>query len=53
VLYAHLQQAPADPRTIAPELSESVSAAIRRAMEKSPEKRPASAGAFVEMLGGK
>lgn len=53
VLYAHLQQSPTDPRLIAPELPETASIAIKRAMEKSPDKRPQSAGEFIDLLGAK
>jgi serine/threonine protein kinase len=47
---AHLEEAPASPRTARPELSESLSTAILTALEKDPERRPPRPGAFAGLL---
>ncbi len=51
VLIAHLQQPVLDPRTVRPDLPDRVSAAVLRAMEKSPGNRWPTAGGFVAALG--
>jgi serine/threonine-protein kinase len=48
---AHLEEAPADPRTKRPELPAELCAAILAALEKEPENRPAGAGAFADLIG--
>lgn len=49
-LWAHLQDEPPDPCADRPDLPAEVGPAIRRALEKDPGKRPASATAFARML---
>lgn len=48
---AHLEEKPADPRDKRPELPGKLCAAILAALEKEPEKRPAGAGAFADLIG--
>jgi serine/threonine protein kinase len=50
VLWAHLQDRPANPTEKAPDLSPELSAAIMRALEKQPAERPQSASAFARQL---
>jgi serine/threonine protein kinase len=50
VLWAHLQDPPADPRSKNAELPAEVSAAIMQALEKDPASRPQSASEFAERL---
>jgi tRNA A-37 threonylcarbamoyl transferase component Bud32 len=50
VLIAHLQQPPPHPRKFAPDLPETAVNALLQALAKEPEKRPSSAGAFVQAL---
>jgi serine/threonine-protein kinase len=45
-----LQREPSSPRSVRPELSESISAAVMRALAKSPEARTPSARALVQEL---
>jgi tRNA A-37 threonylcarbamoyl transferase component Bud32 len=47
VMFAHLQKPVTDPRQHRPELSESIARAVMKALEKLPEDRFESAGAFV------
>jgi hypothetical protein len=47
VLFAHLQEAPADLTSVRPEISASVARAVTRALEKEPEDRPHSASDYV------
>jgi serine/threonine protein kinase len=47
VLFAHLQEPPPDLAKLRPEISAAAARAIARGMEKEPEDRPDSAGAFV------
>jgi serine/threonine-protein kinase len=50
VLFAHLQEEPADLSASLPGISEGVARAINRAMEKEPDQRPASATAYVRAI---
>jgi serine/threonine protein kinase len=50
VLWAHLQDPPADPSSKNPALPPEVGAAIMRAVEKDPAARPASASEFAGLL---
>jgi serine/threonine-protein kinase len=50
VLWAHLQDPPRDPATLREDLTPEVTQALLQAMEKDPEKRPASAGEYVRLL---
>jgi serine/threonine protein kinase len=50
ILMAHLQQAPPDPRRLAPELPEKAAQAIIRALAKDPAQRYRTAGEFVAAL---
>ena len=50
VLWAHLQSEPPDPCSVRPELPRAVAQTLLLALEKEPEKRPASPGEFVRML---
>jgi serine/threonine protein kinase len=50
VLWAHLQDPPADPRSKNPELPAEVAATIMRALEKDVAARPQSASEFVRDL---
>ena len=47
---AHLEEPPPDPGAERPELPAGFSAAILTALEKDPEQRPATAGAYAGML---
>ena len=47
VLFAHLQEQPADLTAIRPEISPAAARAVTRALEKEPEDRPAGASAYV------
>jgi len=47
---AHLEEPPPDPCAARPELPPHFSAAILTALEKDPEKRPATAGAYASLL---
>ena len=47
---AHLDEAPPDPCADRPDLGPAVSAALRTALEKAPDARPQSAGAYAELL---
>ena len=42
VLWAHLQEAPPDPRNLRAELPEALCAAVLAGLEKDPEDRPES-----------
>jgi eukaryotic-like serine/threonine-protein kinase len=48
--FAHLAQAPPDPRERRPELSEDVALALLAALEKDPQARPTSGTALARML---
>jgi len=50
LLIAHLTQPVPDPREIVPDLSRDAAYVIQRAMAKSPDERPATAGEFVNEL---
>ena len=47
-----LQREPTSPRSVRPELPESISAAVMRALAKSPDARTPSAGTLVQELRG-
>jgi predicted Ser/Thr protein kinase len=51
VMFAHLQKPVTDPRQHRSDLSENVAKAVMKALEKQPEDRFESAGAFVGALG--
>jgi serine/threonine protein kinase len=50
VLWAHLEEPAADPRRLRADLSPQFAQALLLALEKDPEKRPASAGEYARML---
>jgi serine/threonine-protein kinase len=50
VMFAHLNQPPPDPRDVAPDVPRKAAKAIMRAMEKTPEDRFETAGAFIAAL---
>ena len=50
--FAHLSEAPAPPRQLRKDCPPALEAAILAALAKSPEDRPASARAFLEMAAG-
>jgi predicted Ser/Thr protein kinase len=50
LLIAHMQQPPPDPRSLCPDLSEEIAAAILRALEKDPANRFATAGTMLEAM---
>jgi serine/threonine protein kinase len=50
VMFAHLQKPVTDPRQHRSDLSETIASAILKALEKQPEDRFESAGAFVGAL---
>jgi serine/threonine protein kinase len=50
VLWAHLEEQPADPRRLRADLSPQFAGALLLALEKDPEKRPASAGEYARTL---
>jgi serine/threonine protein kinase len=50
VAFAHLEEAPPDPRAQRPDLPAPVAAAILGALEKIPSSRPAQAGAYAASL---
>ena len=47
VLFAHLQEQPADLTVVRPEISAATARAVTRALEKEPEDRPDGAAAYV------
>jgi serine/threonine protein kinase len=47
---AHMEEPPPDPSGIRPEISAEMSAALLTALEKAPEARPQSAGAYAALL---
>jgi serine/threonine protein kinase len=49
---AHLEEPPPNPSVERPELSPGLAAALLSALEKDPAQRPASAGAFADVLRG-
>jgi predicted Ser/Thr protein kinase len=51
VLFGHLQQPPPDPRQLAPTVSEQVSQAIMKALEKKPDNRFQTVREFMAALG--
>lgn len=50
ILWAHLQDEPPDPGAGREDVSADLSWAITRALEKDPERRPASAGAYARIV---
>jgi serine/threonine protein kinase len=52
ILWAHLQDEPPDPCRFRPELSSEFAQRLLTALEKEPDKRPASAGAYARLLAG-
>lgn len=50
LLFAHLQRPAPDPRTINPDLSPEAASAILQALDKTPDNRPQSTGAFAAQL---
>ncbi|MBJ6764069.1 protein kinase [Myxococcaceae bacterium JPH2] len=52
LIYQIVHEPPADLATLAPELPESVVAALLHALQKRPEDRPADASTFIEELTG-
>jgi len=50
MVFSHLQQPPLDPQLLQPGLRGEMAEALLWALEKSPEKRPQSAGAFAARL---
>ena len=50
---AHVHRAPADPRTIKPEIPEHVAAAVLKALAKDPEERFPDCSTFARALAGK
>jgi len=50
VLWAHLEEEPPDPRRLRGDLPPQFAKALLLALEKDPEKRPASAGEYARML---
>ena len=50
LLIAHVMHAPADPRTVVPELPRGIARALLRALEKRPDDRFATAGEFSAEL---
>jgi predicted Ser/Thr protein kinase len=53
VMFAHLQQPPPDARDVNEDISRNAAKAITKALEKSPEARFESAGAFVRAMAGR
>jgi hypothetical protein len=47
---AHLEERPPDPSAARPELLPGFATALLSALEKDPAQRPASAGAFADVL---
>jgi tRNA A-37 threonylcarbamoyl transferase component Bud32 len=52
LLFSHLNQPPADPRTLKPSLPKATAQAVLRALAKKPEERYQTAGAFAAALMG-
>jgi serine/threonine protein kinase len=50
ILWAHLEEEPPDPRRLRGDLSQQFAQTLLLALEKDPEKRPASAGEYARML---
>lgn len=50
ILFNQLQQPPPDPRTLIPDLPKSASAALLKALAKTPDERQATATAFITEL---
>ncbi|HTU86048.1 MAG TPA: serine/threonine-protein kinase [Solirubrobacteraceae bacterium] len=50
ILWAHLQDAPPDPRSVRPEIPEEFSRTLLVALEKDPAKRPQTAGEYARLL---
>ena len=50
VMFAHLQQPPPDPYSIAQDITLQAAAAILQAMDKDPTQRFESAGEFIALL---
>ena len=50
LLWAHMQSPPPDPRTIRPEIPAELSWTMARALAKSPDDRPASAGTLARLV---
>jgi len=50
IIWAHLQDDPPDPRRLRADLSEQFAQTLLLALEKDPDRRPASAGEYASML---
>ena len=50
ILWAHLQEEPPDPRRLRGEVSAQFAQTLLLALEKDPDRRPASAGEYARML---
>jgi serine/threonine protein kinase len=50
VLWAHLQEEPGDPRRLRSDMSPQFGRTLMAALQKDPDKRPASAGEYARML---
>ena len=50
ILWAHLQDAPPDPRSVRPDIPEEFSRTLLVALEKDAAKRPQTAGEYARML---
>jgi serine/threonine-protein kinase len=50
VCYAHLQDAPPDPRAPRGDLSPEFAATLLKGLEKDPQQRPLAAGTYARLL---
>jgi serine/threonine-protein kinase len=50
VLFAHLQEPPPDISELRGDVSAATAKAVNRALEKEPEDRPSTAGAYVQSV---
>jgi hypothetical protein len=50
IIWAHLQDEPPDPRRLRGDLSPQFAQTLLLALEKDPDRRPASAGEYARML---
>jgi hypothetical protein len=50
ILWAHLQDAPPDPRGTRPDLSPEFARTLLMALEKDADQRPSTAGEYARML---